>query len=595
MVRTKGFSTLVALGGLALSAVSGCSDQSDPAASEGDMDIATIDCLPKSVNPDPYFVADARGENRPDHEDASDYTWNSSEAVPIELMGDEIDVGGSGASADGSVLTITSSGTYNIQGTLDDGQIVVDAEDTGLVRLVLNGMAVSNSGNAAFVVLGADKTVLILADGTTNQVTDGATYPEGIDPNAALFSKDPLSIGGNGSLTVVGRYNDGITSKDGLVIHSGHLTVTAEDDGIRGKDYLVVRGGTLEVTSGGDGLKSDNDSDETLGFILVEDGTLDIDAGGDGLSAETDALVTGGDLTIRSGGGSSHSISQDLSAKALKGGSEVVLDAGTFSIDAADDGLHSNGILVINGGVYTIASGDDAVHADAELVIDDGEITVTKSYEAIENTEADMTINGGTIRVVASDDGINVAGAGDMGPGGPQAGAGKYYLRINGGYIVSDARGDGLDINGSIVMNQGCLLVHGPTSNANGAIDYDGSFQMNGGFLAAAGSAGMAQAPGSSSSQYSVLVVFSSPISAGTLIHFHDGNGEDLLDFVPSRAYQALAFSSPNLTKNHTYKLFLGGEATGTLTDGLYRGGTYTPGSQVGSFTVNGILSLVGF
>ena len=55
-----------------------------------------------------------------------------------------------------------------------------------------------------------------------------------------------------------GNAYDGITSKDGLVIESGTITVDAVDDGIRGKDRLEINGGTIDVTAGGDGIKSDD-------------------------------------------------------------------------------------------------------------------------------------------------------------------------------------------------------------------------------------------------------------------------------------------------------------------------------------------------
>jgi len=85
------------------------------------------------------------------------------------------------------------------------------------------------------------------------------------ETNAAIFSKANLTITGNGALTVMGNYIDGIASKDGLVIASGAITVNAVDDGIGGKDYLVVKDGALAVTTGGDSLKADNEEDATLG------------------------------------------------------------------------------------------------------------------------------------------------------------------------------------------------------------------------------------------------------------------------------------------------------------------------------------------
>ena len=61
-----------------------------------------------------------------------------------------------------------------------------------------------------------------------------------------------------------------------------------------------------------------------------------------------------------------------------------------------------------------------------------------------------------------------------------------------------------------------------------------------------------------------------------------------ILDFVPNRTFAALAFSSADLEKGETYDVYVDGTATGTLTDGLYQGGTYTPGTYLGDFTVSG-------
>src|SRR5690606_28538645 len=104
------------------------------------------------------------------------------------------------------------------------------------------------------------------------------------EPNAALYSTADLTITGTGALEVHGNANDGITSKDGLVIESGTITVDAVDDAVRGKDYVVVSGGTLDLTAGGDGIKSDNDEDAALGYVYVADGDVTVTAGDDGIA-----------------------------------------------------------------------------------------------------------------------------------------------------------------------------------------------------------------------------------------------------------------------------------------------------------------------
>jgi hypothetical protein len=566
-------------------------------------------------------VDEALAENSETHENAEDYVWDSSTETAIVLNGDSITISGDGVSVDGSKATITSPGTYNISGTLSDGQIVVNTEEKQVVRLILNGVDINSSTSAPIDIINAEETIIILADNTENFVSDGASYvfddPTAEEPSAAIFSNGDLSFSGNGSLTVNGNFNDGVSSDDGVIIAGGTLMVNAVDDGIRGKDYLVVENGNITVNAGGDGLKSDNEEDAASGYILVENGVLNVTAGGDAINAQTDVMIKEGIFTISAGGGSSYRADEATSAKGIKGTANVNIDGGTFEIDASDDALHSNGNITINDGTFTLATADDGMHADSTLVVNGGNIQITNSYEGIES--AVITLNGGNIHIVASDDGINVAGGGDGSgfnadfaqggrqPGGPGsrpdfgggpgqdafAAFGDYHLYINGGYVAIEASGDGIDANGTIEMTDGVVLVNGPTEQMNGALDHAG-FTMTGGYLVAAGSSGMAMAPSQTSSQYSVLIYFESTQPAGTLVHIQNSAGEEILTFAPSKEYQSLAFSSADLVDGETYTIYVGGSSTGTATDSLVQDGTYTPGVQYTSFTVSGMVTTVG-
>lgn len=566
------------------------------------------------TNPDSgaESVAEAAAANAPVHEDETDYVWDSSSETTIALNGDTIAVTGEGVTVQGSVATITAAGTYTLSGTLTDGQIVVDTEAEETVHLVLHGVSISNSTSAAINIANAEEVVILLADGSSNFLSDATTYvfasADEDEPNAALFSKADLTIFGNGALTVQGNANDGIASKDGLIIVSGTIVVTAVDDGIRGKDYLVVKDGTLTVNAGGDGLKADNEEDSTLGYISIETGSFDITAGGDAIQATTDVLISDGQFNLTAGGGSSSFVDESSSAKGIKAAVNLNIENGTFVINSADDALHSNASMVINNGNFTVASGDDGFHADATLEINNGVITITESYEGIES--AIITINGGDIHVVSSDDGINVAGGNDGttaangfggGPGGRPgrgqdsfAASGNYFLYINGGTIVVDAGGDGLDANGSIVMTDGLVLVNGPTEQMNSALDYDGGFAISSGTFVAVGSAGMAQAPDTSSSQNSVLINLNGSLPAGSLIHIQTSSGEDVLTFAPTKQIQSISFSSAELVTGETYEIYYGGSATGTATDGLYEGGTYSGGTLYTTVTLSGTVTQVG-
>ncbi|HML22272.1 MAG TPA: carbohydrate-binding domain-containing protein [Aggregatilinea sp.] len=556
--------------------------------------------------------------------------WQSADATQIVLNGDSIAVDGSGVTVEGSTATIVAAGSYRISGTLADGQIVVDTDDEGAVTLILNGAGLSSSTGSPLSIMNADSAEIVLQEGTENTISDGATYvfpdPEEDEPNAALFSKSDLTISGSGALTVSGNYNDGIASKDGLTITGGTISVSAADDGIRGKDFIVVEGGTITVAAGGDGLKSDNADDAALGYITVSVGIFNVTAGADAVQAETALSIRGGEFVLFSGGGSGTYIDETLSAKGLKAGVSVQIDGGTFTIDSADDAIHSNDSIVINGGAFILSTGDDGVHADATLDINDGDINITRSYEGIES--AVITINGGSIRLVASDDGLNGAGGNDgsgtqwgpgqgggPGGGGPRQGGGQmgqaapaqggtgqdafavsgdYFIYINGGTTVVDAGGDGVDVNGSIEMTGGTVIVNGPTENMNGALDYDGTFTLSGGFLVMAGSAGMAQAPSETSTQNSLLLTFDSMQAAGTVVHIQSSDGSDVLTFAPTKAFQSIIFSSPDLATGATYDVYYGGTTTGAAADGLYADGSYVPGTSYTGFTVSGVVTRIG-
>jgi hypothetical protein len=529
-------------------------------------------------------------------------TTDSDAAVQILLQGSTMAVEGAGVTVDGSVATITAGGTYSISGTLDNGQILVDSADNAPVYLILSGATINNSTSAAIYVRQAEAAEIILAEGTTNSLTDGSTYlyasAEEDEPNATLFSDDALVISGSGTLTVQGNYNDGIASKDGLTITGGTLNVTATDDGIRGKDYLIVEDGIITVNAGGDGLKADNADDATLGYIALSGGRFTITAGGDGMQAETDLVVTAGDLTVVAGGGSSATFNADLSLKGLKAGVNLMLEGGIYSINAADDALHSNSDITINGGTYVIASGDDGIHGETNLTVNGGEIQVIDSYEGIES--ANITLNAGNVSIVSSDDGVNAASndGTTATAGGPQGGrggpGGNFTLNINGGTLVVNSAGDGLDANGTITMTDGLVIVNGPTERMNGALDYDGGFTLSGGTMVAVGSSGMASAPDNSSSQNALLIFFNSAQPAGTLVHIEDSAGNPILTFTPTKSYQSLAFSSLALTAGETYQVYLGGSITGTATNGFVTDGSYTGGTLYTSVTVSGVVTQVG-
>lgn len=536
-------------------------------------------------------------ENISGHDAESDYIWDAADVTNITLNGNSITVDGDGTQVEGSIATISTAGTYSASGNLSNGQIIVDTEaEDALVRLILNGIDITCANNAPIYIKNAEKVILILADDTENDVTDGSSYSSSEeDANAAIFSKQNLTIYGNGSLNVSGKYNDGITGKDGLIIASGNITVNAVDDGIRGKDYLIIKNGNITVDAVGDGLKSDNDEDSGTGFISIENGAIDITASGDGLQASQDILVYDGEINVISDGGSSKSVASDASAKGLKSGISIITYGGSISVNSADDAIHTDGTMQAYNGTFELASGDDGIHTESDLTFVLGNVNITKSYEGLESSTGSIYIEGGDFYIVASDDGINIsAGGASQGGGHRQKSAtvsGQYALDISGGYIYINCEGDGLDSNDLLAISGGTQIVNSAEYNENSALDYDGSCVVDGGFVLAIGSSRMSQAPSSSSSQYSFLIDFSSRISAGKFINIQDSNGLDILTYKTLKSISSIAFSSSDLQKGMTYSVYVGGSSTGTNKDGLYTGGTYSGGTKYGSISLTSIVS----
>ena len=360
-------------------------------------------------------------------------------------------------------IEITEAGTYTLTGTINDGLIYINTD--GNVKLILNGVSITNSQGPAIYVENAKTVEIETVKGTTNLLTDGSTY-SGYEDDVigAIYSKDDLILSGEGTLKVISNNEDAIVSKDDLKITSGTYIIDSTDDGIRGKDSIEITGGTFTINAKGDAIKSTNDTDASKGFILISGGTFNITTVNDGIQAETDLKITGGTFNIKTTGSSNAD-----SAKGLKAESLIEITDGTFTIDTTDDAIHSNGDLTINGGKFTITSDDDGIHADGLVEINDGTITIT-AHEGIEGTY--IRINDGTVKISASDDGINAAN---------KSSNYSVVVEINGGDItINMGQGDtdGIDSNGNLYINGGTINITGQSS-----FDYDGEAKYTGGTM----------------------------------------------------------------------------------------------------------------
>lgn len=529
--------------------------------------------------------------------------YEESESAVIRLADDNSSCTSDAVSITENTVTITDEGTYVLSGTLTEGMVLVEAEDTDKVQLVLDNASVSNSQSAALYIRSADKVFVALAAESENSLENCGTYTAIDDNNidAAVFSKSDLTFNGEGTLTVTAEAGHGIVSKDDLVFTSGTYRITGDSHGISGKDSVRIANGFYEIVSGKDGIHAENTDDEDLGFVYLEDGTFQITSGQDGISAGSWLQAEGGSYTVTTGQGSEAVQKQEMpermpggmqteetsqedtvSVKGLKSGAGMTLKDGSFTLDTEDDALHSNENLEISGGTYTLASGDDGIHGDSGVLISGGTVDITESYEGIEGLSIDIT--GGEISLLASDDGINAAGGNDSsgfegpGPGGDQfASTEGAYICIAGGRLQIDASGDGIDSNGDVTVSGGETYLSGPVNSGNGSLDYNGNAVITGGIFAAAGSSGMAQNFSETSTQ-GVMMVDLEAQEANSSITLTDSSGEELLSWTAEKEYSSVILSCAEIKEGETYTLKAGNAEESITMDSLI----YGSGSQMG-------------
>ncbi len=290
-----------------------------------------------------------------------------------------------------------------------------------------------------------------------------------------------------------------------------------------------------------------------------------------------------GDWVQISDGGSSSKTT--YSAKGMKAENEIIINGGTITVFAGDDGLHANGgtalengaeglgNITVNGGSVTVTSADDGMHADNVLSINDGSVDIVESHEGLEANV--VALSGGTIRVYADDDGLNAC-----------RGAAAPMILISGGYAeirTPSGDTDTIDSNGSFQMTGGTVLVLSGSQSGgmSGTVDVDGSISVTGGTIVSLG--GISGIPQNGS--VNTFVSDGTGFSAGEY-RITDAEGNTIFAFTLSGSYTSCWIASDALERDASYAVEKDGTvflswtqssategATGNYSFGGYGGG----------------------
>lgn len=361
----------------------------------------------------------------------SDYSTDG--AVNIDLKGNEISVSSEIVTISDNKAIIADEGTYIVKGDLTDGQIVVESEKTDKVRIVLEGVNITNTGSSPVYIKQADKVFLTIAEGTDNSLITKGEFKETEDGNdAVIFSKEDITINGSGNLKIECETGKGISSKDDLVIVDSKINITAASHGLDSNDSIKLNNSGLNIVSGKDGLHSENNDDTSLGYIYIASGDIKIDAGDDGISALSNLVIDGGNINI------------EKSNEGLEG-AIVEINGGTVNLKASDDGINATSADTDEQDFF---GGREDMMGDSSLYIRiSGGITHV-------NADGDGFDSNGNIFVTGGE--VYIAGPENNGNGALDF---AIEAHITGGIFVATGA-SGMAQNFTYAENQGAILVN---------------------------------------------------------------------------------------------------------------------------------------
>lgn len=431
-------------------------------------------------------------------------------------------------------VTIQFGSTINVSNPLDgSGVTITTTNDDVVITATVAEVEyiLSGSSSNGSVKIYSDKKFKLTLNGLSLTNTDGPAINIQSSKRAFIVLADNSS----NSLTDGASYTAAVNDEDmkGTIFSEGQLIFS-------GAGTLAVKGNYKHAICSDD-------------YIRVRSGTITI----------TGAVTDG-----------------------IHSNDAFIADGGSLSITAASDGIEcEEGYIIINDGIFVIQAGDDGIAASYEdgdpgitpyVTINGGTIQIESSAgEGIES-KSELTINNGHISTVTADDGLNAGTA----------------IYINGGRVYSYSTGnDAMDSNGIFTITGGKIVAIGARAPEAG-IDCDArTLKITGGQLVAIGGA----TSGPTASVSTVPSLIRGAGTAGELIHIRAADGTEALTFLAPVGYSTMLVAGSKLKSNTTYTIYTGGTVANSIQfNGLYTGGTYTPGTSGTSFTTSSLVTQIG-
>lgn len=405
----------------------------------------------------------------------------------------------------GKIILTLAEGSSN---SLADGAgYAQDAEGTDAALytktdLTINGSgSLSVSGNTAHGIVTKDSLLLVSGSLSVTAVKDGLRAKDSL---TMLDGKLEVTAGSDALVATSGEADQGW-----IAIQGGELILRAQHDGIQAEGRLSLTGGSYDIITGagsagqlaslpaqGNMGRSDAVSGATR--RARQPGQADQAAAGamtasasetEGKESDSYKGIKAGQSLIISGG----QYQLDTQDDALHANGDITIENGRFTIASGDDAVHADGALHLQDGILTVTDCYEGLEAKT-IVIDAGTLSISARDDGINAADpaggasgrgdmqnqagVSVQINGGTITVTGGYDAIDSNGTLTIAGGEVNL----TSLSPNGGNAAIDTNGGYTHTGGSVTTNDGSESGRGGLGGPGGMTPPNGQFGQPGQF-----------------------------------------------------------------------------------------------------------------
>lgn len=397
-----------------------------------------------------FPVVSARAADR-DRIEASDFTktvtiaFNGGTATVTNSAGVAISYGSSSAAI---AITSTVEGVeYVLSGSSASGYVQITS--TYASKVTLNGVILTSPDGPALSVLSEARSFIVTTEGSSNVLTDSATYAR--SGSGALYASGPLIFSGKGSVSVAGMKSHAICSATYVRALGGDVKVSvAVKDAVHASSFFRMDQGSFSLSASGDGI------DTGSGYVLINGGSISIRSTVD----DTKGIACDGALTVN--GGAVSMTVDGVQSKGMSSKGAMTINGGTLSFNLAGSVFLET--VTGTSGSYVDPSYCTAIKSDGNITIGGGNILITHTGTAGKGVSSDgnITIGGGSLDLFMS--------------GGSSA---SYTSELG---VADAATADCLKADGTLSITSGSIIARS-TGAGGDCLSSDLALAVSGGSL----------------------------------------------------------------------------------------------------------------